>query len=139
MPHRFALSLVVLLFLAHPFITRGQAVSLRASDNCFNYGPHFLSQKISVSNNEIQASHWVWEFVRTDIEADTIIHTSENAELHLLLADVSGLIGGATYDVRIRPQITGQAESPFGETQCLQVTSPLLAPEDGPLRVEEQD
>lgn len=98
--------------------------------NCTNSGPLFLGQYVPCNPWICGNTDWEWEFTRTDVAELPITHFRGSTNRYLRLSDVSGLVEGGTYDVRVRP-VFAAASSNFGGIECIQIIGSGGAPQEG--------
>ncbi|MCH2197546.1 MAG: T9SS type A sorting domain-containing protein [Flavobacteriales bacterium] len=98
--------------------------ALRASDNQANYGPHFLGDYIAATPYVCGVVDWTWEFVNTDGSQLPIIHLRGASNRYMRISDVAGLVEGAVYEVRVKPEFSNGAATNYGGTELLSIIGP---------------
>jgi hypothetical protein len=98
---------------------------LRDADSC--PAIRFLGSTIRANEWICGADHFEWEFIRTDLIQAPFYVSSLGASRLLTLTSATGVVNGATYQVRVRP-VTIFGEGEFGSARCLQVGAPSTPP-----------
>jgi hypothetical protein len=102
--------------------------TVRASDNCANFGPHLMGQSIAAQPFVCGAINWKWEFTRTDVPELPITHYKGNSNRFIQLASIPGLVPGGTYSVRVAPVFT-YGDGNYGPADCVALVGPGLSNE----------
>jgi hypothetical protein len=105
------------------------AAAPKASYNCSANGPMFLGQYLPCVPWICGNTDWEWEFTRTDVSELPITHLRGSNNRYLRLSDVAGLVGGGTYDVRVRP-VFAAASSTYGATVEICIVGSGGAPQE---------
>ncbi|WP_306640391.1 T9SS type A sorting domain-containing protein [Sanyastnella coralliicola] len=98
--------------------------ALRESDNQANYGPHFLGDYIAATPYVCGVVDWTWEFVNTDGSQLPIIHLRGASNRYMRISDVAGLVEGAVYEVRVKPEFSNGAATNYGGVELLSIIGP---------------
>lgn len=107
--------------------------TVKAADNCANFGPKWLGQYIGATPWICGASDWEWEFTRTDVPELAITYLAGTAINYVQLSAVPGLVEGGTYDVRVRAVFPNGATGAYGTADEVCIVGPIGLPSiDGP-------
>jgi hypothetical protein len=97
---------------------------MRPSDNQANYGPHYLGDYIAATPFVCGVIDWTWEFVNTDGSQLPIVQSRGIANAFIRLNTITGLVPGAVYEVRVRPEFNGYSGN-YGPVQLLSIIGPV--------------